>query len=451
MKASIIVRTKNEERWIASCLRRVFSQAWRDFEVILVDNRSTDKTLERAKAFDVRVLQIDDYLPGKALNLGIRASTGDIIVCLSGHCIPADSDWLGNLLRNFEDPSVAGVYGRQKPMSYSSDMDKRDLITIFGPERRVQRKDSFFHNANSAIRRSLWDAVPFSETVTNVEDRVWAKEILARNHCLVYEPEAAVYHYHGIHQDGNPERCRNVVRILESLHLDEIDPRTHLDVESLNVVAIVPVKGEVQYLGSRPLIEYTLEKARDSRYIKQIVVATDNEHLAKLAHEGGAHHVIMRPPHLSEEFVDIDDVVRFSLGELEGRGIYADVVMLLEVTFPFRPAGMIDELLLTLVADGLDSVMPARPEFRSCWVRRDGAVTRLDEGFLPRQYKEPMYIGLKGLGYVTYPRFVRDDGPPVERVGLVDVVDQLCALEVRDVIGLRLGEKLIEDWWKENR
>ena len=42
---SIVIRTKNEERWISQCLRGVFRQAYRDVEVILVDNESADKTV----------------------------------------------------------------------------------------------------------------------------------------------------------------------------------------------------------------------------------------------------------------------------------------------------------------------------------------------------------------------------------------------------------------------
>ena len=46
---SIIVRTKNEERWIASCLRSIFQQTYDKLEVILVDNESIDLTIKKAK------------------------------------------------------------------------------------------------------------------------------------------------------------------------------------------------------------------------------------------------------------------------------------------------------------------------------------------------------------------------------------------------------------------
>src|SRR5205085_9030828 len=94
---SIVIRTKNEERWIAPCLRAVFNQGYKNIEVVVVDNGSTDHTLKRAQEFPVKIVHITDFLPGKAINDGIRASSGEILVCLSGHCIPVNSIWLENL------------------------------------------------------------------------------------------------------------------------------------------------------------------------------------------------------------------------------------------------------------------------------------------------------------------------------------------------------------------
>ena len=92
---SIIIRTKNEERWITSCLQSIFKQSFKNFEIIIVDNQSNDKTLEKAKKFKIsKILHIKDYLPGKALNLGIENSKGKYIVCLSAHAIPINNNWL---------------------------------------------------------------------------------------------------------------------------------------------------------------------------------------------------------------------------------------------------------------------------------------------------------------------------------------------------------------------
>ena len=141
---SIIIRTKNEERWIGSCLDVVSRQSRTDFEVILVDNNSTDKTVDKALQCGVTLVRIDEYRPGAAINKGIEAAQGEIIVVLSGHCIPVDEHWLDNLVKNLDDETVAGVYGRQEPLAFTSDLDKRDLLITFGLDKRIQIKDSFF-------------------------------------------------------------------------------------------------------------------------------------------------------------------------------------------------------------------------------------------------------------------------------------------------------------------
>ena len=52
-KVSIIIRTKNEERWISPCLEAIHTQKYKDFEVIIVDNDSTDRTVIKAKKLRV--------------------------------------------------------------------------------------------------------------------------------------------------------------------------------------------------------------------------------------------------------------------------------------------------------------------------------------------------------------------------------------------------------------
>ena len=63
---SIIIRTKNEEKWIVQTIRQIKKQTYRDFEIILVDNNSSDKTVEKAKNEypPIKLVMINDFLPG---------------------------------------------------------------------------------------------------------------------------------------------------------------------------------------------------------------------------------------------------------------------------------------------------------------------------------------------------------------------------------------------------
>ena len=96
---SIILRTKNEERWITKCLKKIFEQSYKNFEIIIVDNHSTDNTLKRAQKYNIKsIIKIDKFYPGKAINLGISKSKGDLLVILSSHCIPVNNKWLSFLV-----------------------------------------------------------------------------------------------------------------------------------------------------------------------------------------------------------------------------------------------------------------------------------------------------------------------------------------------------------------
>ena len=441
---SIIIRTRNEERWIGACLRAVFAQAYRNFEVILVDNNSTDKTVAKASAFDIELLSIDEYRPGDAINRGIEASRGEFLVCLSGHCIPTSENWLQALIANFGDEQVAGVYGRQEPMAFSSDLDKRDLMNTFGLDRRVQVRDSFFHNANSAIRRSVWDRIPFDANVTNIEDRVWAEAVLRAGHTLVYEPDASVFHYHGIHQELDPERCASVVRILENLGNDSLSTTNNtLDIDGLNIVAVIPVRDEDMIVAGRHLYEYAIEHARQSQHISQIVVSTDDESVRRKAMALGADVPFLRDEQHSRFDVILEQLMQYTLRELEERGIFPDILVLMEITFPFRDGSLVDAMIRQLVKEGLDTVVPARKEYNSCWIEQDGTYQRIDHGHIPRQFKQPTYTGIKGLGCVTHAATIREGRFFGAKVGIVEIPDFLSSLEVRSRDDCELAEAIM--------
>ena len=244
---SIIIRTKNEEKWIGHCLNSIFNQKIDAIkEVILVDNESTDHTVEVAKRYPIsKFINISKFLPGKALNKGIRASTGDYIVCISAHCIPEKEDWLENMLSNFKDnPEIAGVYGRQMPLSFTDPIDKRDLLIAFGLDKRVQEKDYFFHNANSMVPRSVWKIFPFDEEVTNIEDRVWGKLVIKAGYKIIYEPKASVYHHHGLHHGNKLKRVKGVVSILEEVDQKSLNQLPFsMSPENINVASVIPVIG----------------------------------------------------------------------------------------------------------------------------------------------------------------------------------------------------------------
>ena len=214
---SIVIRAKNEQEWLPACLFAVSCQDWPSYEVVVVDNSSADRTAEIAEAYGGRVVRIasEPFNYSSALNTGIAASDGELVAILSAHCVPVHDQWLARLAMHFERDDVAAAYGRQEPLPDSSPSDKRDLWITFGRDRKLQRRDFFLHNANSMIRRSLWEELAFNERIHGVEDQDWARKIQRRGYRIAYEPTASVFHHHGIHHGGNAERVRRVAEAIE--------------------------------------------------------------------------------------------------------------------------------------------------------------------------------------------------------------------------------------------
>jgi hypothetical protein len=431
LKASIIVRTKNEERWIDKCLQAIAQQRYANHEVIVVDNASSDATVKKASAFDVKLVSIAEFRPGEALNIGIRASRGEIIVCLSAHCIPSGPDWLGNLVAPLSDARVAGVYGRQEPLPFSDPHDKRDLLTVFGLDHKVQHRDPFFHNANSALLRTTWEAFPFDEEVKNLEDRVWGQSVIHAGRTIVYEPSASVYHWHGIHQGLDPVRAHGVVRVMESIHGESAMP-DFLAPDKQNNLVVIPVRAQPDFLLQQELLRVTVAQAKEVNRASRVVVSTDSQVLADVARRAGAEVPFIRPAALAEKSVDIIDVVRHALSESEQSGPIPDAVMLMEVSYPLRRLTDLSSMLNRLYSEGLEVVVPGRRERRGLWADQGGNVVQIGEGFKPRESKTTMaYIGLLGYGTAIRAAALRSSDTFGSRVGVFNIDDELAALEFR--------------------
>lgn len=437
-EVSIIVRAKNEERWIGRCLRAIQGQAFKDFEVILVDNDSTDHTLTIASKHPVKILQIEKFRPGKAINHGVRASCGKFLVCLSAHCIPRDPHWLGNLRKNMDIEGVAGVYGRQLPMSFSSDLDKRDLMLTFGLDHRIQVKDPFFHNANSMFRRDVWDRLPFDEEATNIEDQIWGRAVIKEGLRIAYEPEAAVFHHHGIHQQGNEERAKNVVRILESLDgVHGVDA----DASRLDILAIAPVLGPAVSLSDQSLLERCLRQLKAAHQLTHIAVIAEDPKALETAHATGAD-AIARPIDLTRPEVGVEEVLRHALRACEDLRSF-DAVVYANYLFPFRPAGFFDLLTAEFDLSGADTVVPALPDYAPYWNESEDGLIRVDAGLFSRSTKRPVHKGLVGLGTITSADCLRRGSLLGEHVGLVPIDDPRCALKATEPLERSLIELLL--------
>lgn len=214
---TIVLLTKNGERYLGEVLEAIFAQRVDlPFEVLAIDSGSRDRTKEILSSYPVRFIEIPPYEfnHGETRNLGARLAHPDThyLVYLSQDATPADEGWLATLIEPMrEDRQVAGVFSRHLPRPSASPSLVRQLLTRWqtgGTERLVKRmpvsRDDFeanrffyiyFSNTSSAIRRSVWEQIPFRPLLFG-EDADWAERVLLAGYILVFEPRSKVFHSH---------------------------------------------------------------------------------------------------------------------------------------------------------------------------------------------------------------------------------------------------------------
>lgn len=198
---SILIRTKNGARYIGKTLSILFSQTYKKIEVIIVDSGSTDRTLEIARKYPVRVYEIkpEEFTWGYALNYGFERAKGKYVVNLSQDALPLSADWIETLIANFDDEKVAAVMSKNLPYPDCNPFDRRGLLKKYDvPKQEIKGgpPSYIFANYCAAIRKSVWKEVPYDERLGYAEDHDWALKIGELGYKIIYEPGAETYHSH---------------------------------------------------------------------------------------------------------------------------------------------------------------------------------------------------------------------------------------------------------------
>ena len=143
-------------------------------------------------------LRSEDFTFGHSLNVGIKEARGSFMAIVSAHAIPADENWLENLVAPLRRDDTAMVYGGQRGHEISKFSEARDFERMFPtqPREEVDPERPFANNANSAIKRYLWEQHAFDEGLPGLEDIEWAKHWMEQGLKVLYEPSACIIHVH---------------------------------------------------------------------------------------------------------------------------------------------------------------------------------------------------------------------------------------------------------------
>lgn len=198
---SVIIRCRNEERWIGHAI-----QSSVDFfgspEIIIVNDNSIDDSKRVISTFDYLNIKISNieggYTPGKALNIGVKQASNDIVLILSAHCVLTSADF--NKIQNLLSDHVA-VWGKQIPIWNGKKVNRRYVWSNFKEEDQInynspQEDRPFLHNALCFYKKDFLLKNKFDEKLCGKEDRYWAIDAISEGHSIYYDASLIAEHHY---------------------------------------------------------------------------------------------------------------------------------------------------------------------------------------------------------------------------------------------------------------
>lgn len=178
----------------------------------------------------------------------------------------------------------------------------------------------------------------------------------------------------------------------------------------MNILAVIPARSgsksvkdkNIRRINNKPMLAYSIEHAKQSRYINRILVSTDSEAYAKIAREYGAETPFLRPAEYATDTALDYDVFLHCLTYLkEKEGYEADIVVQLRPTYPIRNVDDIDMMIEMLMehkeADSVRSIAPAKEIPYKMWHKQENGeitplITNIKECYnMPRQELPKVY------------------------------------------------------------
>lgn len=169
MKVSVVIPVYNEEKYIKKCLDSLMKQIDPPNEIIVVDNNSTDKTVEIIKKFPVRIVYETQQGTTQARNRGFNEARYEIIARTDADTI-LPYNWIKNIKNNIKDSSTVGITGA----TLFYDAPFAQLITniqtyIFFKISKVFLGHIPLYGPNCAIKKKFWEKIKNSVCLNDKE------------------------------------------------------------------------------------------------------------------------------------------------------------------------------------------------------------------------------------------------------------------------------------------
>lgn len=199
---SIIIPVLNGAAQVNACIKSLKNLDYPNdrYEIIVIDNGSTDNTLEILKKADIILLTESKKGRAYALNTGLKACQGSIICSTDISCI-AEPLWLKRMTSHFQDPEVGCVAGEIKLLKDSNspiiDFQERQnyMSPMYAKNRNKPPYFPFADGASCAFRKDMLDQIgPFEEQFFKAADvEICYRMQILSNFKIVFDEQAILW------------------------------------------------------------------------------------------------------------------------------------------------------------------------------------------------------------------------------------------------------------------
>ena len=232
---SIIIPVHNGAKTLGLCLESVFKSSYPNFECIVVDDCSTDKTIEIAESFDIKALRLDRQQgAAHARNRGAEAAKGDILLFIDAD-VTIYPNTLEKVAENFENnPTISALFGSYDDQPGHSNFlsQYRNLLHHYIHQTSLEDASTFWTGCG-AIRRDVFLKIgQFNEKRRMMEDIEIGYKLKAKNHKIRLVKELIVKHF----------KHYSFVNLLKSDLIDRAIPWTVLMLSNKNYTTDLNLK-----------------------------------------------------------------------------------------------------------------------------------------------------------------------------------------------------------------
>lgn len=230
----------------------------------------------------------------------------------------------------------------------------------------------------------------------------------------------------------------------------------------MKILGFIPARGgskripkkNIKLLCGKPLIAYTIEAAKKSKYINRIVVSTDSEEIASVAKDYGAEIPFLRPKSISKADSTEMEFFAHALDWFSKNENYEpDLIVLLYPTAPFRKPESIDQAVETMLkhpeVDSLRSVRLCSEHPYKMWVIEDGYLKPFVRGedpnihTLPYRLLPTVYIQNASI-YITKPSTIRNKMSPIGNIIIPFIMDETESIDINTSLDFQFAEMVIK-------